>query len=285
MQDTKGYNPYKTGFVGGSDSHNAGVPYRQNNFYGGHALNDGTTEQRMSGHLFTGLDVRLENPAGLTGVWAEQNTRASIFDAMQRKETFATSGPHIKVRFFGGWGFDKALLDQKDWVKTGYAKGVPMGGDLPAASVEGPDLRALGGQGSDLGQSRPDPGRQGMVEERPELREDLRRRLVGRPEAGQVDRQGPGGRQHGRRRERDLHEHDRRRGAQDRLDGPRVRPQPQRVLLRARSRDPDASLDDAPGQGARHRASGRRPRDDPGARLVLADLVHAAARARTRPPE
>ena len=138
MQEARGYNPYKEGFVGGSDSHNAGVPYRQSNFYGGHALNDGTVEQRMSGHLFTGLDVRLENPAGLTGVWAEENTRASIFDAMQRRETFATSGPHMKVRFFGGWGFDKALVDQKDWVKAGYAKGVPMGGDLPPAASKAP---------------------------------------------------------------------------------------------------------------------------------------------------
>ena len=92
----------------------------------------------MSGHLFTGLDVRLENPAGLTGVWAEQNTRASIFDAMHRKETFATSGPRIKVRFFGGWEFDKAVMDQKDWVKTSYGKGVAMGGDLPAARSKAP---------------------------------------------------------------------------------------------------------------------------------------------------
>ncbi len=90
--------------------------------------------------------------------------------------------------------------------------------------VEGADLRDLGGQGSDFGQPGPDPGRQGMVEERPELREDLRRRLVGRPEAGQVDRQGPGGRQHGRHRERHVHEHDRGRGAQDRWTDPEFDP-------------------------------------------------------------
>ena len=138
FQDVKGFNPYKTGFVGGSDSHNAGVPYRQNNFFGGHALNDATPEQRMSGHIFTGLDVRLENPAGLTGVWAEQNTRASIFDAMQRKETFATSGPHIKVRFFGSRSYDKGLVDGKDWIKAAYAGGVPMGGDLAAGGAKAP---------------------------------------------------------------------------------------------------------------------------------------------------
>ena len=138
MQDTRGYNPYKFGFVAGSDSHNTGVPYRQNNFYGGHGINDGTIETRMSGHLFTGMDVRLENPAGLSGVWAEENTRASLWDAMYRKETFGTSGPRIKVRFFGGWDYNAALLKQKSWVKTAYSGGVPMGGDLPQMKSKAP---------------------------------------------------------------------------------------------------------------------------------------------------
>jgi hypothetical protein len=134
MQDTAGYNPYKVGVVGASDSHNTGVPYRQDNFYGGHASMDGTIKERMSGHLLTGMDARLENPAGLAGVWAEENTRESIFNAMQRKETFAVSGPHIKVRFFGGWQYTPEILTDKDWVKSGYSKGVPMGADLPAAT-------------------------------------------------------------------------------------------------------------------------------------------------------
>jgi hypothetical protein len=131
MQGTRGYNPYKTGVVGGSDSHNTGVPYRQQNFFGGHAKNDGTEQQRMAGHVFAGMDVRLENPAGLTGVWAEENTRASLFDAMQRKETFATSGPRITLRFFGGWDYGSEIAERRDWVQTAYAGGVPMGGDLP----------------------------------------------------------------------------------------------------------------------------------------------------------
>ena len=131
MEEASGYNPYKMGFVGGSDSHNTGVPYRQENFYGGHGLNDGDIKQRMSGHVFAGLDVRLENPAGLTGIWAEENTRASLFDGMARKETFATSGPHIKIRMFGGGGDLTATSDTSDWVKASYAAGVPMGADLP----------------------------------------------------------------------------------------------------------------------------------------------------------
>ena len=131
MQDTRGYNPYKFGMAGGSDSHNTGSPYRQNNFYGGHAHEDGTIQIRMNGHNFTGVDVRLINPGGLTGIWAEENTRASLWDAMYRKETFGVSGPHIKVRFFGGWGYTKNAFDAKDWVHQSYANGVPMGGDLP----------------------------------------------------------------------------------------------------------------------------------------------------------
>jgi len=138
MQDVRGYNPYKFGFGAASDSHNTGTPYRQNNFYGGHGINDGAIETRMSGHIFTGLDVRLENPAGLTGAWAEENSRASIWDAMYRKETFGVSGPRIKVRFFGGWEYGKELLNEKDWVKRSYAGGVPMGGDLPPAKGKAP---------------------------------------------------------------------------------------------------------------------------------------------------
>jgi hypothetical protein len=145
LEDTKGFNPYKFGFGAASDSHNTGVPYRQDNFFGGHGALDGTIEKRMSGTIFAGMDPRLEGPAGLTGVWAEENTRESIFNAMKRKETFAVSGPHIKVRFFGGWSYaDPETADQRrefwknvpdwitdrDWVKAAYAQGVPMGGDL-----------------------------------------------------------------------------------------------------------------------------------------------------------
>jgi hypothetical protein len=139
MQDVRGYNPYKFGMAGGSDSHNTGSPYRQDNFYGGHAQIDGTPDRRFAGVLAFGtLDVRYENPGGLTGVWAEENTRASLFDAMYRKETFGVSGPHIKVRFFGSWGYNKDILKAKDWVHQSYANGVPMGADLaPMPSGKG----------------------------------------------------------------------------------------------------------------------------------------------------
>ena len=138
MQDVKGYNPYKFGMAGGSDSHNTGSPYRQNNFYGAHIVFDDTLQKRMAGVMLGGtIDVRLENPAGLTGVWAEENTRESLFDAMYRKETFGVSGPHIKVRFFGGWNYNKDSVKAKDWVHQAYANGVPMGADLPTMPQAG----------------------------------------------------------------------------------------------------------------------------------------------------
>ena len=144
MQDVYGYNPYKMGFGAASDSHNTGSPYRQDNFYGAHVAFDDTVAKRMAGVMLGGtIDVRLENPAGLTGVWAEENTRASLFDAMYRKETFGVSGPHIKVRFFGGWEYGKGALDGSDWVHRAYQGGVPMGSDLrakPANSTIAPSF-------------------------------------------------------------------------------------------------------------------------------------------------
>ena len=139
MQDSEGFNPFKFGFGAASDSHNTAVPYRQDNFFGGHSFADGTIEARMSGTVVGGMfDARTEGTSGLTGVWAEENTRASIFQGMQRKETFAVSGPHIQVRFFGGWAYTADILGGADWPKTGYAKGVPMGGDLPPAQAKAP---------------------------------------------------------------------------------------------------------------------------------------------------
>ena len=140
MQDVRGFNPYKFGFGAAADSHNTGTPYRQDNFFGGHAMEDGTVETRMAGHNFAGIDVRYENPAGLTGVWAEENTRAALWDAMYRKETFGVSGPHIKLRFFGGWEYGKDLLAAKDWVRRSYAAGVPMGADLPPPKGKAPSF-------------------------------------------------------------------------------------------------------------------------------------------------
>ena len=138
MQDTRGYNPYKFGVVGASDTHDTAAAYSQSNYFGGHGLLDATPQTRLSGKKESGLAMSQLSVSGLGGVWAEQNTRESIFAAMQRKETFGTSGPRIKMRLFGGWDFAPDVLKQKDWVKTGYANGVSMGSDLSPPKGKAP---------------------------------------------------------------------------------------------------------------------------------------------------
>ncbi len=140
MQGAFGFNPYKFGMVAGSDSHSAASAYRHDNYFGEHGTFDDTPEKRLSTVKHLNMDNRQVNPAGLTGVWAEENTRESIWAATQRKETYATSGLRMKVRLFGGWEYDPKMLKQKDWVKTGYAKGVPMGSDLPVAKSKAPSF-------------------------------------------------------------------------------------------------------------------------------------------------
>ncbi|UVM02417.1 DUF3604 domain-containing protein [Pseudomonas laurylsulfatiphila] len=132
MQEARGYNPYKMGVVGASDSHNGVIPYSQSNNFGSHGFTDSTPATRLSGKQNSGMMALQTSTSGLAGVWAEENTRESIFDAMKRKEVYGTSGVRIPVRMFGGWGFDSSLWNEKDWVHAAYAKGVPMGGDLPA---------------------------------------------------------------------------------------------------------------------------------------------------------
>ena len=187
MQATKGYNPYKPGHC-----RRVGLAQHRRALPAGQFLRRPRPQRRQHQGAHVRARVRrprrrYENPAGLTGVWAEENTRASLFDAMQRKETFGTSGPRIQVRLFGGWDLrNDPKLEQKrvwklcptgsktEWVKVAYKGGVPMGGDLRAMPKdEGTIVRRLGGEGPDLRQSRPHPDRQGLDEERAELREGL----------------------------------------------------------------------------------------------------------------
>jgi hypothetical protein len=138
MQQNRGYNPYKMGVVGASDSHNTVVAYTASNFFGQHGGLDASPKERLAEKVEAGMAVIKTSTSGLGGVWAESNTREAIFSAMQRRETFATSGVRIKVRLFGGWQFDPADVKLKDWPRIGYAKGVPMGGDLPAPTSKAP---------------------------------------------------------------------------------------------------------------------------------------------------
>lgn len=126
-----GTNPFKYGFVGGTDNHN-GVPsnVEEDNWaVGGHGLTDRTPEARATAVVEGEMKASDENPGALAAVWATSNTRGAIWDAMQAKETFATSGPRMKVRVFAGQGFADHYDSYEALVTDGYAKGVPMGQD------------------------------------------------------------------------------------------------------------------------------------------------------------
>ena len=142
IEKRAGANPYKFGFVGGSDFHD-GLSTSAENAYGGSANGIDPAvippsleelKKAFSGEAIAGskFETVRTGSGNLTGVWAEENTRKSIFAAFHRKETFATSGPRIKVRFFGGWDYDRGLLKTAAWQHTAYSRGVAMGGELPA---------------------------------------------------------------------------------------------------------------------------------------------------------
>jgi len=133
-QKTLGVNPYHYGIVGGTDNHNGLMAnVAEDNFMAGsHGAADGTVERRRDSEVGGWLKGPDLNPGSITGVWAPQNTREAIYDAMYNRETFATSGPRIKVRFFGQFGAAPATGDFKTMITQGYANGVPMGGTLTA---------------------------------------------------------------------------------------------------------------------------------------------------------
>jgi len=131
QEELRSANPFKYGFVSGADSHSAYSPNEEWNFHGSHAAMDDTPAKRLNPTPNASGDVGgVVGSAGATAVWAEENTREAIFDAMARKETYATSGPLIRLRFFGGWNLDEGLAGDEDFVKTAYDTGVPMGADL-----------------------------------------------------------------------------------------------------------------------------------------------------------
>ena len=139
-------NPFKYGFIGDTDTHNAAASNEEYNYTGKFAF------ENDASHRLKGMEgqpagqvrqVQEFSSGGLAGVWAEENTRESIFDAMQRRETFGTSGTMIKVRFFGGWDFTEADIKAANAVRTGYARGVPMGSDLKAAAGKAPTFLVM----------------------------------------------------------------------------------------------------------------------------------------------
>ena len=130
-----GANPIKLGIIAATDTHSANPGGVAENNWAGAVTGEANAQQRLQpGLLTSGIDG---NPGGLAGVWAKENTRDAIFDAMLRKEVFGTSGPRITPRLFAGWAYGPELCDDADRETKAYAAGVPMGSDLPIHSAPG----------------------------------------------------------------------------------------------------------------------------------------------------
>jgi hypothetical protein len=135
MEAKLGANPFKLGLAGGTDTHTGLTTPEEDNFFGKHSGVEPSAGRWNHVTLeFEGRKVMAweMSAAGYTGVWATENTREAVWDAMKRRETYASTGPRMTVRFFGGWDFVPADTKTRELGWVGYEKGVPMGADLPA---------------------------------------------------------------------------------------------------------------------------------------------------------
>ena len=140
FQDSIGANPYKYGFVGATDNHTGTSTVDEDDFLGKLAVDALATYRHevRPPPIFPAWEM---SASGLTGVWATENTRESIFAALKRKEVYATTGTRIRLRVFGGFSFEAADVNAADIAAPGYARGVPMGSDLTnAPSGQAPQL-------------------------------------------------------------------------------------------------------------------------------------------------
>ncbi len=152
LEKELGVNPFRYGVVGGGDIHTSIVSHEEYAHTGEHNLKSGTPHERLLENLPNEPSKIEQGTAGLSCVWAEENTRESIYDAMARQETWATSGSRITVRVFGGFGFGDMTPNDPEWVAVGYEQGVPMGGALaPSADGSAPSFMISALKGSNSG--------------------------------------------------------------------------------------------------------------------------------------
>ena len=248
-----GANPFKFGMIGSTDSHTSLSTAQEDNFFGKVVLLEPSADPIRFEEVIAGrpappgsqIYARETSASGLAAVWARENTREALWDAMARKEVYATTGTRIRVRVFGGFDFGPDDLQRSDFAAHAYRNGVPMGGDMTSA----PEGKAAGLPGAGPArpgrrQSGPHPDRQGLARRRRQSSgAHLRHRRLGRPNHRRGRPLQGAGRQHGERRPGHLHQRHRRRGARRLLARPGLRPRPARLLLRAGAGDPDAALD------------------------------------------
>ncbi|MFT4887222.1 MAG: hypothetical protein ACI8V0_001447 [Pseudohongiellaceae bacterium] len=149
LQEQQGFNPFKFGVIGSSDTHNATYAGDEDDYWSKVGLRDSDgvkrgsvplDEPRDNGELYADTYYNTWSASGLAGVWAEENTREAIYNAFRRKETFGTSGPRIKARFFSG--YDLPEIDDADLASKAYSGGVTMGSDLLADADRAPSFIA-----------------------------------------------------------------------------------------------------------------------------------------------
>ena len=160
LEDRVGVNPFKFGMIGSTDTHTSIAATREENYFGKFTATEPSPERYEHYVIRSEVDESLstfsseEVASGLAAVWARENTREALFDAMQRKEVYATTGTLIMVRVFGGWDFEADEVQRPDFADQGYARGVPMGGELTDAPSGGAPrfmIRALrDADGADL---------------------------------------------------------------------------------------------------------------------------------------
>ena len=287
LEQKLGVNPYKFGMIGSTDSHTSLATADDNNFWGKNTPAEPSAKRCEHPFMTTKLATIMgweQTASGYAAVWATDNTRAALWDAMKRKETYATTGPRMTVRFFGGWDFAEGDAEASDIAKAGYDKGVPMGGDLrPRRPARSPTFLVAA-------MKDPEGGNLDRIQ------------II----KGWVDAQGA--------RQEKVYDvawsGDRKPGADGKLPAvgntvdlttatytntigapelsalwkdPEFDRGPASRVLRARARDPDAALDRVrrrPLQGQDAEGSAD---DDAGARLHVADLVHADDLSRSYP--
>ncbi|QFU77781.1 DUF3604 domain-containing protein [Halioglobus maricola] len=143
LQHAQGFNPYRFGVIGSTDSHNATSPANEADYHGKLPLLDGTPGLRLGAYspqVHERTTMHRWSAMGLAAVWAQENTRASLFAAILRKETYATSGSRLRLRFFAGWDYPEGMAQSARAIDVAYAQGVPMGGVLNGGTGQSPDF-------------------------------------------------------------------------------------------------------------------------------------------------